>query len=155
LSAGPDGVIQIRPLPASDTALEALVRRLSPAGRTGALVAAALLMAACSGDPDEDRRAPVAVATATTPAPAAGATTPFVPPPAPATAAPVAAIPVEEAITIALDALGGGNVVQTGADDFDVTIQVWEITVMTPDGVRRKVTVDMASGTIVDQEIDD
>jgi uncharacterized membrane protein YkoI len=129
------------------------VRRLFPAGRTGALLAAALLMAACSGDPDEDRRSPVPVATATTPVPAAGTTTPFVPPPAPTT--PASAIPVEEAVTIALDAVGGGNVVETGADDFDVTIQVWEVTVVTPDGVRRKVTVDMASGTIVDQEIDD
>lgn len=74
------------------------MRRLFPAGRTGALGEAALLAAAC-GDSDD--------------------------------------------------------VVEIGADDFDVVIQVWEVSVVAADGVRREVTVDMANGTVVDNEVDD
>ena len=58
-------------------------------------------------------------------------------------------------MAIALETVGGGDVVETDIDEFDVVINVWEITVVTPDGVRRQVTVDMTNGSIVVTEVDD
>ena len=61
----------------------------------------------------------------------------------------------EEAVTIALDAVGGGHVVETDVDEFDIPIQVWEVTVVTADGLRRQVSIDMRNGSILSNEADD
>ena len=107
----------------------------------GAAVAVALLAAAC-GTFDDDDPAPLPAATGTA-----------LPPTAVPTGTPD--VSAEDAVAIALEAVGGGEVVETDIDEFDVVINVWEITLVTPDGVRRQVTVDMGSGSIVANEVDD
>jgi uncharacterized membrane protein YkoI len=57
-------------------------------------------------------------------------------------------------MAIALDTVGGGDVVGTDADEFEVVIQVWEITILATDGVRRQVSVDMTNGTVMGNEQD-
>jgi uncharacterized membrane protein YkoI len=64
-------------------------------------------------------------------------------------------VSAEEAVAIALDAVGGGQVVGTDIDEFEIAIQVWEITVLAPDGLRREVSVDMRNGSIVGTDADD
>jgi hypothetical protein len=105
----------------------------------GTIVALALVVAACGGDSGDDDPAPLPVG-ATTSVPAV-------------TAAPE--VTADDAMAIALEAVGGGQVVETDADEFEVVIQVWEITVVGPDGVRRQVSVDMTNGTVLGNEVDD
>jgi uncharacterized membrane protein YkoI len=113
--------------------------------RAGTAVAVALVAAACAGDSDQTSPPPLPVG-AETSAPASTAS------PAPTAAL---AMSAEEAVTIALDAVGGGQVVETDVDEFEVVIQVWEITVLAPDGVRRQVSIDMRDGSVVGNEADD
>jgi hypothetical protein len=111
--------------------------------RAGAAVAAALLASACAGSGDLDP-APLPIAAATT--------SPGLPPAPPSAVAPE--VSAEEAMSIALDEVGGGAVVETDADEFEIEIQVWEITVLAPDGVRREVSVDMTTGNVMGNEQD-
>ncbi len=113
--------------------------------RAGTAVAVALLAAACAGNSDESSPPPLPVGAGTS-APAF-----------PASPAPTAALAMsaEEAVTIALDAVGGGEVVETDVDEFDVVIQVWEVTVLAPDGTRHQVSIDMRDGSVVGNEADD
>jgi uncharacterized membrane protein YkoI len=140
LPPGRQRAIQEPPLPQRSTiALEALVRHVFGIRSAGTAVAVVLLTAACSGDSDDDQSAP--------PLPVATATS------LPPSSAPD--VSADDAVAIALDAVGGGEVLETDIDEFDVEINVWEITVVTPDGVRRTVTVDMGSGSIIANEVDD
>ena len=113
--------------------------------RAGTAVAVALLAAACGGDPDDTSPAPLAVG--------AGTSAPALP----ASPAPTAALQMsaEDAVAIALDAVGGGQVLETDADEFEVVIQVWEVTVLGPDGVRRQVSIDMTNGSVLGNDRDD
>ena len=117
------------------------MRHVTRIRTAGTAVAVALLAAACGTFADDD------------PAPLPAATGTVLPPTAVPTGTPD--VSAEDAVAIALDAVGGGDVVETDVDEFDVVINVWEITVVTPDGLRRQVTVDMRSGTIVENELDD
>ena len=113
-------------------------------GRAGTVAGVVLLAAACAGSPEGGDRALLPAATGTSapaPIPVPSATTPEV--------------SAEDAVTIALDAVGGGQVVETDIDEFEIAIQVWEITVVGPDGVRRDVSVDMRNGSIVGNDADD
>ena len=113
--------------------------------RTGTAVAVALLAAACGGAADETSPPSLPVGAATTA------------PVAPGSHAPTVALEVsaEDAVAIALDAVGGGQVLETDADEFDVVIQVWEVTVLAPDGTRHQVSIDMRDGSVVGNETDD
>jgi ABC-type glycerol-3-phosphate transport system substrate-binding protein len=128
---------------AVDLTVEAAVHRPSRIRRGGAALAAALVASACAASDGVDP-APLPVGAATT-APTNSAATP-----SPVTPQ----VSAEEAMSIALDAVGGGDVVDTDADEFEVEIQVWEITVVGPDGVRREVSVDMTSGNVMGNEPD-
>ncbi|MDQ3735464.1 MAG: PepSY domain-containing protein [Actinomycetota bacterium] len=59
----------------------------------------------------------------------------------------------EEARQIALDAVGGGQVTEVEQDDEDGRA-VWKIKITAPDGTEQKVTIDRASGEVVDIEVD-
>ena len=37
----------------------------------------------------------------------------------------------------------------------EIEVQVWEVTVVTAEGLHRKVTVDMTNGSILGDEVDD
>ena len=113
--------------------------------RAGAAVAMALLAAACGGDSDDENRATLPVAAGTSSA--ASTTAPG--------ATGTGEISAEDAASIALDEVGGGQVVETDIEDFEIVVQVWEITVVGSDGVRRKVTVDMTNGSVVSNQVDD
>jgi ABC-type glycerol-3-phosphate transport system substrate-binding protein len=113
--------------------------------RAGAAVAVALTAAACGGAPDEPSPSPLPVgATTSSPASTASPSAPAAP-----------EVSAEEAVTIALDAVGGGEVQETDVDEFEVVIQVWEVSVVTPEGVRRQVSIDMRNGSIIGNEADD
>jgi uncharacterized membrane protein YkoI len=118
------------------------VRHSFPVGRAGAALLAVFLATACGGDSDGDVPTPQLAGTATPVPTSAGST-------------PAAAVTVEDAVAVALEAVGGGDVVETDAEEFDVVIQVWEVTVVTPDGVRHQVAVDMTNGSVVGKEVDD
>ena len=113
--------------------------------RAGTAAAVALLAAACAGTSDESGPPPLPVGAGTS-APAS-----------PSSPAPTAtlAMSAEEAVTIALDAVGGGEAVETDVDEFEVVIQVWEVTVLAPDGTRHQVSIDMRDGSVVGNETDD
>jgi hypothetical protein len=129
---------------AADSALEALVehRRIR---RAATAVAVALLAASCAGASDEPKPPP--------PPAAAGTSAPVSPAPSTPTAAPEVA--AEDAVAIALDTVGGGQVLETDADEFHLVIQVWEVTIVTPDGVRRQVSIDMRDGSVIGNEAED
>jgi ABC-type glycerol-3-phosphate transport system substrate-binding protein len=126
-------------------ALEAPVQHRLRIRRAGAAVAVALTAAACGGASDQPSPSPLPVA-ATTSSPASTAS-----PSAPA----APEVSADEAMTIALDAVGGGEVQETDVDEFEVVIQVWEVTVVTPEGGRRQVSIDMRNGSIIGNEADD
>jgi hypothetical protein len=109
-------------------------------GVAGSAIALTLLAAACA---DSRNNAP-------SPATAA----------APASTAPVppsagAQFSAEDAESIALETVGSGQVLNTEVDDMEIEVQVWEVTVVTAEGLHRKVTVDMTSGSILGDEVDD
>ena len=113
--------------------------------RAGTAVAVALLAASCAGASDETSPPPLPVAAGTS-APVSSASS-----------APTAALEVsaEDAVAIALDAVGGGQVLETDADEFEVVIQVWEVSILMPDGARRQVSIDMRDGTVMGNEAED
>jgi uncharacterized membrane protein YkoI len=111
--------------------------------RVGAAVAVAFLAASCGSDASDENRPP--------PLPAAAGTT-F----AGSTFSPAApGVSVEDAMARALDAVGGGEVLETDADEFEIVVQVWEVTVLAPDGARRKVSIDMTNGNVLGNDWDD
>ena len=113
--------------------------------RAGVAVAVVLLAAACgTGDSDESRPAPLPGA--------AGTPAPVSPAPPSSGAPPVSA---EDARALALDAVGGGQVLDTDDEEFEIVIQVWEVTVLTPDGERRQVAIDMTNGSVMSNDRDD
>jgi hypothetical protein len=112
--------------------------------RAGAAVAVALLAAACAAS-DENSPSPLPVG--------AGTSTPAAPASPPPGVAPE--VSAEDAMAIALDAVGGGQVLETDDDEFEVVVQVWEVTVLAPDGVRRQVSIDMTNGSVMGNEADD
>jgi hypothetical protein len=126
-----------------DIALEAHVQHRFRIRRAGPAVAVALLAAACAAS-DENNPSPLPVGAGTSP--------PASPASPPATAPEVSA---EDAMAIALDAVGGGQVLETDDDEFEVVVQVWEVTVLAPDGVRRQVSIDMTNGSVMGNEADD
>jgi uncharacterized membrane protein YkoI len=135
--------------------------------RVGAAgIAVALLTAGCSETPRSSGAPPTG-----------GAATP-----AAATAGAVAEPPVsaQEAQEKALDAVGGGWVLETAIeerdddrdrdddregpdwdgdddvdDDFEAEVDVWEVTVVGPDGLRHRVSVDLTAGSVLDDRVDD
>jgi hypothetical protein len=128
---------------AVDLALEARMQYRIRIGRAGTAVAVALVAAACAGSPDGDRSV----------LPAAPGTSAPVSPAAPTGTTP--SVSAEDAMALALDAVGGGQVLETDVDEFEVVIQVWEVTVLAPDGVRRQVSIDMTNGTVMGNDSDD
>jgi hypothetical protein len=143
LTPGRWRAIQRPPDRSVDIALEAPVQQRFRIRRAGAVVAAALLAAACAAS-GEDNPSPLPVA--------AGTSAPVAPASPPPGVAPE--VSAEDAMAIALDAVGGGQVLETDADEFEVAIQVWEITVLAPDGMRRQVSVDMTTGNVMGNETD-
>src|SRR5688572_18358593 len=110
-------------------------------GVAGSAIALTLLAAACA---DSRNNAP-------SPATAAAA---------PASTAPVppsvgAQLTAQDAESIALETVGSGQVLDTEVDDMEIEVQVWEVTVVTAEGLHRKVTVDMTNGSILGDEVDD
>ncbi len=83
-------------------------------------------------------------------------------------------VTAQEAQTTALDAVGGGWILETkieerdddpdddrdgtdwdGDDDFEPHVDVWEVTVVLPDRQRYKVSVDVTNGSVLDNRLDD
>lgn len=93
--------------------------------------------------------------------------------------APVGSLPgppvtAEEAQASALEAVGGGWILETkieerdddpdddrddddwgGGGDFEPAVDVWEVTVVGPDDLRHTVSVDLAGGSVLDNRVDD
>lgn len=119
-------------------------------GVAGSAIALTLLAAACAGSPNSDP----SPATAAAPAPSAPSTAPTPPtPPTPPSAG--TQLSAQEAEAIALGTVGGGQVLNTEVDDVEIKVQVWEVTVVAPDGLHRKVSIDMTNGGILGDEVDD
>ncbi len=112
-------------------------------GVAGSAVALALLAAACAGSADSG------------PSPATAG--------APASTAPSAPTPpsvgtqlsAQDAEAIALETVGDGQVLNTEIDDVEIKVQVWEVTVVTAEGVHRKISIDLSNGSILGDEVDD
>jgi hypothetical protein len=137
--------------------VEADMQHVIRVGAAG--LALALLTAGCGEEPRNFGAPPTG----------AGAT------PAAGTAGPVPEpeVTAQEAQAKALDALGGGWILETkieerdddrddgddddwgGDDDFEADVDVWEVTVVSPDGLRRTVSVDLAGGSVLDSRVDD
>jgi uncharacterized membrane protein YkoI len=78
-------------------------------------------------------------------------------------------VTAQEAQATALAAVGGGWILQTKIeerdddpgdhdgddDDFEAPVDVWEITVVSPDGLHRTVSVDLTGGKVLDSRVDD
>jgi hypothetical protein len=83
-------------------------------------------------------------------------------------------VTAQEAQTTALEAVGGGWILETkieerdddpdddtggtdwdGDDDFEPHVDVWEVTVVLPDRQRYKVSVDVTNGSVLDNRVDD
>ena len=60
---------------------------------------------------------------------------------------------IDLAKKIAVQALGGGEVIKVEADDVN-NVPVWKVTVQTSDGRRHKVSIDQKSGAILANEED-
>ena len=60
---------------------------------------------------------------------------------------------IDLAKKIAVQALGGGRVIEVKQDDVN-DVPVWKVTVETSDGRRHKVSIDQKSGAILADEID-
>jgi len=118
--------------------------------------AAALLAAGCGSDADtptvvtSSPTTAAAVTTASTTATATAAT--------PNTAAPAAPAPgtvtSAQAGSIALNAVGGGQVIKVEADDQN-NRPAWKVELQTAAGEKRKVSVDQATGQVLKNEAGD
>ena len=64
-------------------------------------------------------------------------------------------IDAEEAEEIALEESGGGRVEVVEIDDSSGATEVWEVTLVAPDGQRREITIDPTDGTVLGNELDD
>jgi len=83
-------------------------------------------------------------------------------------------VTAQEAQATALEAVGGGWILETkieerdddpdedrdsydsdGDDDFEPAVDVWQVTVVSPDGLRRQVSVDLTGGSVLDSRVDD
>lgn len=76
-------------------------------------------------------------------------------------------VTAQEAQVTALDSVGGGWIAETTIeegdrdggdwddDDFEAPVDVWEVSVVLPDGRRHQVSVDMSSGSVLDNRLDD
>ena len=85
-------------------------------------------------------------------------------------------VTAQEAQATALDAVGGGWILETKIeerdddpdgdtwegddpgerdDEFEAAVDVWEVTVVSPDGLRRTVSVDLTGGSVLDTRVDD
>jgi uncharacterized membrane protein YkoI len=106
--------------------------RVDLAGLTVALP----LVAGCDGD-DADDQSPVG-----------GGTTP-------PTSSLETAVTLDEAQDIAMEAVGGGQVLEAEIGDIDDVVRVWEVTVVTQRGERREVSVDVTNGSVVGNVLDD
>ena len=125
-------------------------------------LAAALLTAGCAGTPRSSAAAPTG----------AGGTSSA----EPSGSLPQPEVTAQEAQDAALEAVGGGWILQTeieeadddrddddrdgpdwgeGDDDFEPDVDVWEVTVVGPDGRRHVVSVDLTGGSVLDSSVDD
>ncbi len=109
-------------------------------GVVGSAVALTLFAAACGGSDDSG----LSPATAGAPAPTAAA---------PPSAGPQ--LSAQDAEAIALETVGGGQVLNTEVDDVEIKVQVWEVTVVTDGGLHRQISIDMTNGSILGDEVDD
>ena len=103
-------------------------------------LAVAFAMLGCDSDSDDDGAGRI-------PASAAGPAsppTPFEP-----------EVDLGEAQDIALEVVGGGQVVEASIEDVDDPVRVWEVTVLSATGERRQITVDVTSGSVLGNELDD
>ena len=123
----------------------------------GAGCAVALLIAGCSEAPEG-----VAAAAATGPATSSAGSPGSLREPD---------VTAQEAQATALDAVGGGWILETKIeerdddpdeddddpedDEFEPPVDVWEVTVVSPDGLRRTVSVDLTGGKVLDSRVDD
>jgi uncharacterized membrane protein YkoI len=80
-------------------------------------------------------------------------------------------VTAQEAQATALDVVGGGWILETKIeerdddpdqdrddyddDDFEAPVDVWEVTVVSSDGLRRTVSVDLTGGKVLDSRVDD
>ena len=83
-------------------------------------------------------------------------------------------VTAQEAQAAALDAVGGGWILETkieerddepdgndrepageGEAEFVAAVDVWEVTVVGPDGLHHKVSVAMTDGSVLDSRVDD
>ncbi len=128
--------------------------------RVGAAgLAAALLTAGCADTPRSAAADPTDAGATSSTGPSGA------PPPPP--------VPAQEAQAAALEEVGGGWILATGIeegdaddrydddrdddvdDDFEADVDVWEVTVVSPDGLRRTVSVDLTDGSVLDSRVDD
>jgi uncharacterized membrane protein YkoI len=81
------------------------------------------------------------------------------------------AVTAQEAQATALAAVGGGWILETkieerdddpdgdrdenADDDFEAPVDVWEVTIVSTDGLRRTVSVDLTGGKVLDSRVDD
>ena len=108
-------------------------------GVAGSAIALTLLAAACADSRGNAPAPAAAPAPSTAPVPPSSGTQ----------------LSAQDAETIALDTVGSGQVLNTEVDDMEIEVQVWEVTVVTAEGLHRKVTVDMTNGSILGDEVDD
>jgi|SRR3712207_1924762 len=64
-------------------------------------------------------------------------------------------VTIDRAEDVALQTVGGGQVLETSVDDIDDVVRVWEVKVLDSEGERREVSVDMATGAVLGNELDD
>jgi hypothetical protein len=123
-------------------------------------LAVALLTAGCAATPQSVAAPP----TGSAGAPPTGPTGPSQEPD----------VTAQEAQATALDSVGGGWILETKieerdddadeagevadageGDDFEADVDVWEVTVGSPDGLRRTISVAMTDGSVLDSRVDD
>jgi hypothetical protein len=122
--------------------LEAEVKHVVRVGVVSPAVAVALLVTACDSSFQDN------------PFPARGgaATASLAPSPGSPAAPEVTA---QEAQDIALAAVGGGLIMSTEIEEEDDLFHVWEVVVLTSDGLRREVSVDIADGRVLANDVED
>jgi uncharacterized membrane protein YkoI len=118
-----------------------------------AAAAAALLVAGCGSDEDSPTAVTIPPTTAAAVTTASTTATTIVA--APNTAAPApGAVTAAQAGNIALNAVGGGQVIKVEADDED-NRRTWKVELQTTAGEKRKVSVDQATGQVLKNEAGD
>jgi hypothetical protein len=137
------------------------VHNLIRGGAAG--LAVALLTAGCAASPGRSAAPPTSGAQTSSTGPTGSLQEPDV--------------TAQEAQATALESVGGGWILETkiekrdddygedhdsdgsvpgdGDDDFEAPVDVWEVTVVRPDGLRHQVSVAMTDGSVLDSRVDD